>query len=93
MPNALRRRERGAQRTKPTQLGVCVGFIAVTGLPARPARDSGSGLDVRGLLAFGSLGDLERNLLAFLERLETAHLDRREMREQIFAAVVRVMKP
>ena len=29
------------------------------------------------------------DLLAFLERLETAHLDRREVREQVFAAVIR----
>src|SRR5262245_15409580 len=49
---------------------------------------SGSGLDIRGLLALGPLGHLERHLLAFLEGLEPAHLDGREMREQILAAVV-----
>ena len=47
------------------------------------------GLYVRGLLAFRSLGNFELNLLAFLERLESAHLDRGKMRKQIFAAVIR----
>src|SRR3977135_2341031 len=45
-------------------------------------------LDVGSLFPLGSRGDFERNLLAFLQRLESRHVDRREMREQIFAAAV-----
>src|SRR5262245_26954365 len=54
---------------------------------------SGNGLDVGGLLALGALGDFERHLLTFLEGLEAAHLDCREVREQIFAAIVRGDEP
>ena len=46
-------------------------------------------LDIRGLLAFRALGHLELDLVALFEGLEARHLDRREMREQIFAAVIR----
>src|SRR5882672_1268938 len=45
-------------------------------------------LYVRRLLALGTLRDVERNFLAFLEGLEALHLDRREVREEVFAAVV-----
>src|SRR5450631_1456761 len=45
-------------------------------------------LYVRRLLAFGALRDVEGNLLAFLEGLEALHLDGREVREEVFAAVV-----
>src|SRR3954471_14312284 len=47
-------------------------------------------LDVaRLLLAFVTLRDFERNLLPFFQRFEAGHVDRGEMREQIFAAAVR----
>jgi hypothetical protein len=49
---------------------------------------SGRFLDVRRLFALGSLDDLEADLLAFLERLETIHLYRREMCKQILAAFI-----
>src|SRR5206468_6990050 len=45
-------------------------------------------LDVGRLLAFRALRHIEGNLLAFLEGLEALHLDRREVREEVFAAVV-----
>ena len=47
-------------------------------------------LDVaRLLLALVSLRDFEGNFLTFLERFEARHVDRGEMREEIFAAAVR----
>ena len=46
-------------------------------------------LNVRSLLALRALHDIEGYLFTFLERLEARHADRREMREQVFAAVVR----
>ncbi len=46
------------------------------------------GLDVGGLLALGALHHFEGDLLAFFEGLEAAHIDRGEMREQVFAAVI-----
>jgi len=49
---------------------------------------SGRFLDVRCLFALGSLDDLEADLLAFLERLETVHLNCREMSKQILAAFI-----
>src|SRR5262245_8552756 len=50
----------------------------------------GSGrLDVRRLLALGPGRNLEAHALTCLERLEPAHADRREMREQIFPFLVR----
>jgi hypothetical protein len=48
-----------------------------------------SGLDVTCLLlAFVACGNLEGYLLAFLQRLESLHVDRREVGEKIFATVV-----
>jgi hypothetical protein len=44
--------------------------------------------DVGGLLALGALNNFEGNLLAFLQRLEAAHVDGREVCEQIFTAVI-----
>jgi hypothetical protein len=46
-------------------------------------------LYIGGLLAFRPLGHFERNFLPFFEGFESAHLNRREMRKQIFTAVVR----
>src|SRR3954466_4832995 len=46
-------------------------------------------LDVRRLQALRAAAHLELHLLAFLQRLEAAHLDRGVMREQIFAALGR----
>src|SRR6478672_243985 len=45
-------------------------------------------LNVRCLLALGTRRDFERDLLSFLQGLETRHVDRREMREEIFAATI-----
>ncbi len=42
-------------------------------------------LDVFGLQALGALGDIELHRLAFLQALETARLDGREMHENVFA--------
>src|SRR5690606_1599724 len=44
------------------------------------------GLHFVGLQALLALHDLERDLLAFLQRLEAAALDRAEMDEQVLAA-------
>src|ERR671926_403844 len=56
-------------------------------------RSGSDDLDVaRLLLAFVAGGDFEAHLLAFLQRLESRHVDRREMREEIFAAAVRSNK-
>src|SRR5688500_17861168 len=56
-------------------------------------RVGSGGLNIRCLFAFGTLGHFERDLLSFLESLETSHLNRGKMREQIFTAVVRGNKP
>src|SRR4051794_15381781 len=45
-------------------------------------------LDVRSLLSLWALRYVERNLLSFLERLEPAHVDCREMGEQVLTAVI-----
>src|SRR5205085_8093084 len=45
-------------------------------------------LDVGGLLPLRPLHYVEADFLAFLEGLEAGHVDRREMREQVLAAVV-----
>ena len=45
-------------------------------------------LDVGSLFPLGTSGDLERDLLAFLQRLESRHVDRREMCEQILTAAI-----
>ena len=46
-------------------------------------------LYVRGLLAFRALSHFELDLLAFLQRLESTHLNCGEMRKQILTAIVR----
>src|SRR5437763_15747790 len=51
--------------------------------------DSSGALDVARLLALGAGGDIELHLLAFLERLESGHVDGGKMREKIFAAAIR----
>src|SRR5687768_14929606 len=58
--------------------------------PASPRCSEGTSgsLDVRRLLALRAVRDFERDLLAFLQRLESLTLDRREMREQVLAAVI-----
>ena len=50
-------------------------------------------LDVAGLLALGPRRDFERDLLTFLERLEALHVDRREVRKQVFTTTIRGDKP
>src|ERR1700760_784830 len=47
------------------------------------------GLDVCSLLALGASSDVKRYALAFLERLETAGIDCRVMREEILSTVFR----
>jgi hypothetical protein len=46
-------------------------------------------LDVGCLLALRTLNDVKGNLLAFFEGLEAAHVNRGEVREQVFAAIIR----
>jgi len=46
-------------------------------------------LDIGSLLALGTLNDVEGDLLAFLEGFETAHVDCGEVREQVFATIIR----
>src|SRR5258708_55363 len=58
----------------------------------RPREPLACGLDVRSLLALRALRDFELDFLSFLERFEPAHLNRGEVREQIFAAVIRGYK-
>src|SRR6266705_4440765 len=50
-------------------------------------------LDVDRLRTFGAAGALERHLLVFLQALEAAALDRREVREKILPAVIRSDEP
>lgn len=57
-------------------------------LPFSEACLSGAGGDIGRLLAFGALHHVELHLLAFLERFEPIHLDRAEVRKQIFSAVI-----
>src|SRR5580698_8503721 len=45
-------------------------------------------LDVRGLLALRTLANVEAHLLVFQKRLESLDANLREMREELFAAVV-----
>jgi len=45
-------------------------------------------LDVGSLLAFGALRDVKADFLAFLERLETVHVDCRKVRKQINATII-----
>jgi hypothetical protein len=46
-------------------------------------------LDVGGLLAFGALRYFKADLLAFLERLETIHVDCGKVSKQINATIIR----
>lgn len=46
-------------------------------------------LNVRSLLALWASCHFERNTLVFLQGLEAVRLNRREVREQVFAAFVR----
>ena len=46
-------------------------------------------LDVGSLLTLWALNNFESHFLTFFERLETAHVDRREMGEKIFATIIR----
>lgn len=59
--------------------------------PVSPAcRIPGSGcLYVRSLLALGTLGDLETDLLTFLEGFEPTHLDSGKMCKKVFASIIR----
>src|SRR6266436_743921 len=59
----------------------------------RPREPLACGLDVRSLLALGALRDFELDFLSFLERFESAHLNRGEVRKQILAAVIRGYEP
>ena len=52
-------------------------------------RAASGGLDVRRLLALRALGHFEADLLALLQRLESRHVDCREMGEQVFTAAIR----
>ena len=45
-------------------------------------------LDVRSLLAFRTLNDIKGNLLAFFQRLETAHVNCGKVRKKIFATII-----
>src|SRR3972149_2935721 len=54
-----------------------------------PTRNRLRSLNVGSLLAFRTLNDVKGNLLAFFEGFEAAHVDCGEMREQIFAAIIR----
>ena len=54
----------------------------------KPATDRSGRGNVQSLFALGSLDDLECHLLALFKGLEPVHLDRREVREQVFTAVV-----
>jgi hypothetical protein len=45
-------------------------------------------LDIGSLFALGALHDVKGNLIAFLQRLETTHIDGGEMSEKIFAAII-----
>src|ERR1700676_4549899 len=74
------RARRGTEGEK--KAGYRPGFYGLPTTSAVPRLDVGS------LFPLGSRGDFERNLLAFLQRLESRHVDRREMCEQIFAAAV-----
>lgn len=49
---------------------------------------SGACGDIGRLLAFWALHHVELHLLAFLEGFEPIHLDRAEVRKQIFSAVI-----
>ncbi len=69
----------------------------VAGLPSRDIagrfRRLSNCLNLRGLFALLAHCLDVADLLAFLQRLEAIAFNRREMREQVVAACVRVMKP
>src|SRR5688572_26451352 len=72
----------------------CISYVQSKKPGLSPAfcccQDRSGGLDVaRLLLALVARGDFERHLLAFLERLESRHVDGGEMGEEILAAAVR----
>jgi hypothetical protein len=48
-----------------------------------------SGFDVGRLLALGALHNFKADFLPFFERLESAHVDRGEVREQVIASIIR----
>lgn len=76
----VKTREGGSQNEKnPAEAGFSKALLQTI---------SGGGLDVRCLLALRSLYDLEADFLTFLERLESVHLDGREMCKQILAAFI-----
>src|SRR6188472_4133139 len=79
-------------------LSLCSKTKAPGGLPGASlssrdgARDAGGSVrraDVRCLRTLRAGADVERDALAFLQRLEAPFLDRREMREKILATVFR----
>ncbi|KAF1858516.1 hypothetical protein Lal_00015033 [Lupinus albus] len=67
--------------------------VFATGLLAQQHSAALQRLDVRCLFAFRTRGHVERNALVLLQRLEALSLDRREVREQVFAAFVRGDEP
>src|SRR3982751_2428950 len=71
-----------ARRSTPTKKPGGAGLFRYT------RRLSGA-LDVARLLPLRAGGDVELHLLAFLERLESGHVDGGKMREKIFAAAFR----
>src|SRR5687768_15347999 len=90
-PRARRSREHVTSSPKQSPLDLQASGLFCSELRAggAPAWGSLDGLNVRGLLALRALRHFEADLLAFLERLESAHLDCGKMREQVFAAVIR----
>jgi hypothetical protein len=58
-------------------------------LPPCHADELFGSANVGSLFAFGAGGDVEAYALVFFEGLETLALNRRKMREEIFAAAVR----
>jgi len=58
-----------------------------TGLLNRPSRLRR--LNVGSLLTLWTLHHVKRDFLAFFKGLETAHIDCRKVREQVFAAIIR----
>ena len=81
-----------AQRTAPKQRPALGGplYAAAT---RRLLRVNQAAWIFDACLPFGTLGHFEADLLAFLERLESLHVDCREVREQVLAAVVRGDEP
>lgn len=88
-----RTRSRMQKKTRRTikVCGLCP--ARAVGIAANGRIHSSGCLDVRGLLALRTLGDFKRHFLAFFKCLEAIHLDRGEVREKIFAAIVRSDEP